>query len=405
MKQALLLFFFLVTISAQAQSDFRAGYVLPLSGDTLRGQVDYRGNTRNSRVCQFRSAASAPTTEYTPEQLRGYGISGGQQFLTTELPGKVPAKVFMQILVQGGLSIFHYTDADDKVFFFARKGAEALQPLVQRDTTISEYNKATRLETATRQRQYLYRNVLWSRMADCPAVQTTLPKVALVESQLIKVGLAYNKCVGSSQYAAAKPVTHYRYALLGGVYQSTVLSTDQAENEQVASSTRPTYGIGVEISPSSFSPRMTLLVQLLYLDQQYDKTYLAASTGGSSVMQIKRTVHIETTTFRVPLLARYAFGNRSIRPYLQAGAVPVFNVKRKAYRSDASALGPSCQDVPLRSYGFGVTAGAGVAFALGAHHGALIEVRADQLDNTSKSGRALVGMRGVTLLAGYTFGK
>ena len=59
-----------------AQAIFRAGYVLPLNADTLKGEVDARGDQRNARLARFRPAGGT-VTEYTPGQLRAYGIRGG----------------------------------------------------------------------------------------------------------------------------------------------------------------------------------------------------------------------------------------------------------------------------------------------------------------------------------------
>lgn len=43
------------TVSASAQTNPKAGYVVTLEGDTLRGTIDYRTDSRNSRTCQFRA--------------------------------------------------------------------------------------------------------------------------------------------------------------------------------------------------------------------------------------------------------------------------------------------------------------------------------------------------------------
>ncbi|SHI59629.1 Outer membrane protein beta-barrel domain-containing protein [Hymenobacter daecheongensis DSM 21074] len=406
MKQGLLLLLLFVALHARAQSDFRPGYALTLTGDTLRGQVDYRGNTRNTRVCQFRSTASAATTEYTPDQLRGYGVSGGQQYLSTELPGKVPTKVFMQIIVQGGLSIFRYTDTDDKEFFYARKGAEPLQALVQRDTTINTFDKYTRLQTSSRQRQYFYRNVLWSRMADCPAAQVMLPKVSLVQSELAKVGQAYNQCKGTAQYAVTKPASRLRYSVMAGVYQSAVLALDDAEENVALSSTRPTFGAAVQILPGGFSPKLSLLFQAMFLQQVYDKAYNGKGMGFFAGTTVPRTIHLELTSVRLPLMLRYTFLNRTVQPYIQGGPVAVLNFNSNATRSDYNSVNKTTytREVPIRSYGFGVMAGGGLAFALHQRHSVFVEVRADMFDNTSQARRSFSGMRGVSLMGGYTFG-
>ena len=63
--------FFLSSLSvltmpfAEAQTNFRAGYMLPLAGDTLRGEVDSREGRINARRFRFRSAPE-PTISAPP---------------------------------------------------------------------------------------------------------------------------------------------------------------------------------------------------------------------------------------------------------------------------------------------------------------------------------------------------
>ena len=42
-----------------AQANFQPGYVLPLAGDTLRGEVDLQEGRLNAKACRFRPMAAA----------------------------------------------------------------------------------------------------------------------------------------------------------------------------------------------------------------------------------------------------------------------------------------------------------------------------------------------------------
>ncbi|WP_167851958.1 hypothetical protein [Hymenobacter elongatus] len=100
---------------AFAQSDFRPGYVVPTTGDTLRGEVDYRGEQRQAILCRFRAAANGAEVAYTPAQLRGYGLAQGQHYHSQLLPGAVPQYVFLEVLALGTLALYHHADENGKL--------------------------------------------------------------------------------------------------------------------------------------------------------------------------------------------------------------------------------------------------------------------------------------------------
>ncbi|GAB3235595.1 hypothetical protein GCM10027346_25460 [Hymenobacter seoulensis] len=404
-KQLLFLPLLLGVVSAYAQTNFRPGYVLPLSGDTLRGEVDSRSERRNSIMCRFRPAAGAEVTEYKPEQLRAYGFTQARKYQTRLLPTAARSAAFVQVLVDGPLSLYHFTNEDDKELYYAQKGIEnALLPLVQRDTTILQYNQQTRSQTKVQNRVYLFRNTLWSVMADCPKVQSTLTRTELTESQLMKVVSAYNECVGGQQSIAPTAKSKMNLQVFGGGFQAKVNYNFDGERE-LSSSMRPTFGAGVQVHPSRFNYHLSLVGQALYVQQKYATAYTGNGTLGPGY---KRTASIEFSSVRIPLLMRYSLTKSVIRPYIQAGPVFALNMGRDAYRTDhleRFSAEPTVTPIDLRSYGIGGTIGVGVAIPAGAAGYFNLEARADRFDNTSEETGVISGSTGLSLLAGFTFGK
>lgn len=62
----------------KAQSDFRPGYIIQNSGDTLYGQIDYRGDLLMGSVCKFKGAVDT-TQAYAPSDIMAY------RFIDSEL--------------------------------------------------------------------------------------------------------------------------------------------------------------------------------------------------------------------------------------------------------------------------------------------------------------------------------
>lgn len=381
-----------------AQSDFRPGYIVQPAGDTLRGEVDYRGEQRNTRLCSFRPAPGAAPTDYRPEQLRGYGFADSKRYQTRQLAGSPPVAVFAQVLVGGKVSLFRLTDNDGREVYYAGTApTEPLRLLQQRDTVISQN---------VRQRVYPFRNVLRGLMLDCPAVQAQLARTELLESQLVKVFTTYNSCVGVAPQLAVKRSTKVSVMLLGGVHRASLKHLPYGD-EKMTSQFTPTFGAGIQFSPGRFNHKLSVLLQALYVQQKFDHSYQTPGEGLFLGEQVQRSVHVDLAAVHIPAMLRYTLPRGAVRPYVQVGALFALNMRAEGSTSTTTPRfnSVSTQEIEMRSTNYGLLlAGAGVLIPVGKAGGLQLEVRGQQLDNASKAYNTLSGTRGVSLLAGYSFG-
>jgi hypothetical protein len=64
--------------SGSAQSDFRNGYVITNSNDTLFGLADYKENRSNAKKCIFIKEGSSEKVEYSPNDINAYRFLDGK---------------------------------------------------------------------------------------------------------------------------------------------------------------------------------------------------------------------------------------------------------------------------------------------------------------------------------------
>ena len=76
MKRFLLFLSFAVPFLATAQSNFRKGYILNNSNDTIKGYVNYREHSSNPVSVQFREQPEDKTQVFDVKNCAGYGIDG-----------------------------------------------------------------------------------------------------------------------------------------------------------------------------------------------------------------------------------------------------------------------------------------------------------------------------------------
>ena len=114
-KKILIGLIILILISAelQARSDFRDGFIIKATNDTIFGKIDYRSNLNNTKSCLFKT--SSGIVEYTPDQIIGYGFKNDKFFSSEIIKG-----TFTEVLVAGELSL--YMSGND--LFVRKTGSE-----------------------------------------------------------------------------------------------------------------------------------------------------------------------------------------------------------------------------------------------------------------------------------------
>ncbi len=107
MRKGLFVTLFTLSVSTlYAQTDFRPGYVITNSYDTIYGQIDYRGDKLMGQVCKFKSAENH-ITEYSPEDIIAYRFTDGKYYISKEIADKF---VFLEFLIKGQVNIYYVRD-------------------------------------------------------------------------------------------------------------------------------------------------------------------------------------------------------------------------------------------------------------------------------------------------------
>jgi hypothetical protein len=142
-KQCLLgcivIFFFTSWVNGQV--NFRPGFIITNNQDTVYGQIDYRSDIRMSEVCTFRTKQKEKII-YSPDEIFGFKFESGRFFISNEVYGKLR---FVEILVEGELSIYYYDDNTKPRYFFKTdiKGKLIELKYFERTVTINEHGMSS----------------------------------------------------------------------------------------------------------------------------------------------------------------------------------------------------------------------------------------------------------------------
>lgn len=211
-KGLLILGFVFMTGILAAQKNFLPGYVIKTAGDTLIGEIDYRGDLLMGQICAFKTNAAADEIKYTPADIVGYRFNDGKYYVSKEVNGKM---VFVEYLVKGYLNLYYLRD-DNGDHYFLRKG----------DTDLVEipYEEGIRVKDG---KEYFYKStkhigVLNYFTQEVPELQSRIATMRTLDhDNLKKLVENYNNKVGKDQacivFEKVRPFVKVNLEVLGGV--------------------------------------------------------------------------------------------------------------------------------------------------------------------------------------------
>lgn len=329
-------------LAVSAQSDFRPGYVLPLTGDTLRGDVDLRDNRISAQRCRFRSTAEAAITTYTPAELRGYGLKAEHRqyraFSVFPLSpaAKAPQLYFLEILADGPASLYFLRDAQQNEAFYVVSPNTAFTQL-QRTTT-----RVVRNGQIFSEKNYLYRTTLATALAGCPQAESQLPNLLFQESSLRKVVAQYNSCQGYQAPSSAVPpasVSGVAFGFMGGVAQQSLTFNGYPYEQTTVVGRNTSYIIGpfVRFNAGRLSQKVSVVLAILYEPEKFEleKTnfYFGVPTG------IITRSKFDLTYLRLPIIFRYTYPRGKVSPLAELGLTIAYALKTENSTEQATSGG------------------------------------------------------------------
>jgi hypothetical protein len=179
-------------------TDFREGYVVLNSNDTITGFVDFVKGNGAYRSCYFKPSANDEIIKYKSAEIKGYGFAFDEVFVSRDLQGKdeMHERVFLSVIISGLVTLYQFEDA-----FYLEKDDQSLYQL-SNETMESVIDGKVILKKTNRHIAIL--NML---MPDLPQLQNKIEKLKLNEESLTRLVEEYNafKGVRFTIYKNRKP--------------------------------------------------------------------------------------------------------------------------------------------------------------------------------------------------------
>jgi len=187
MKLNILILFGLLlsTEILNAQSDFRSGYIIKTTGDTIFGKIDYRGDLFMSRLCKFKDIDNS-ITEYSPNDIEAFRFLDSKYYVSRTIDNN---KSFMEYLIKGKVNIYYMRD-DKGGHYYIDKEDVRLTEIPYEEGIKYVDNKQVFYESTK------HIGFLKYYMQDAPELQTRIQSVKKPDHQnLIKLAEDYHNAV------------------------------------------------------------------------------------------------------------------------------------------------------------------------------------------------------------------
>lgn len=168
-----------------AQTDFRSGYIIKMTGDTIFGQIDYRGDLLMSELCKFRDKDNN-IKDYSANDIAEFRFIDSKYYVSREINNK---KVFMEYLIKGKVNIYYKRDEKGDHYFIDKEDVRLTE--IPYEEGIKHVDNKNVYYESTKHIGYLK-----YYMKDAPELQSRIQSVKKPEHKnLIKLAEDYHNAV------------------------------------------------------------------------------------------------------------------------------------------------------------------------------------------------------------------
>lgn len=353
-----------------AQRDFRPGYYISLTNDSIPVLVQYKTSKASSKKFVYKETKKGVIKSFSPGEIVAYGFLGGRRFITRTVKTEkiFKQKVFIEQIVSGkSMSLLHLGSD-----YYVEK--DSLYRLVK-TKDIPASNAATADVRTTRP----YIGTMNYLVYDC---QLKADEIKYGETGLSGLVSDYNKCKNSSviNYKAAVPATAIHWQLFTGVDKSKLM-VDDLPKDAFKNSVSVVFGGSIDLSMPRRYDKILFSTEVLYTYKVY-KSHEERDVPSAYDQKIDQTFKIKF--LRIAPAIRINLFSENKTPYIKAGFsyYHMLHVNARIKYEDVNHQGNTMTNelpIDFKSHNqLGLWAAVGYSQLIKEAFGAFIEVRFEQ---------------------------
>ena len=321
-----------------SQRNYLQGYVVSLNGDTVRGQIDYRGWETNPNRIEFKTSNNE-IKSYTPIEIKGFGTQGDiyeSAIVKTEI-GEFADLIFkndttfLRTIFWGSKSLYFYKEKNQGRERFYIKDNSTYELLLYK-TYVKEQTEGG-LNVQVENKKYIGQLSLY--LADCPGMQKKLSQLSYRKSSIEKLFLSYYECTHAEISFKKTEKIDIETGIVAGVSVTSVkFGGDPIYkafiNANYKPSTNVSVGLFLNVILAGNQKKLSIYNELLYTSFEVEGSYndvisanqndLTYTKIGNSVLKINNMIR-----YKYPIKKAFLFLNGGLSTGL---AISETNYKR-----------------------------------------------------------------------------
>jgi hypothetical protein len=390
----------LTVLNCNAQNDWKPGYIIENSGDTIYGFIDNRDSKSISRRCYFRKEETGETKIFVPIDIAGFRFNDGKFFVSKIIEsGDSTRRIFLEFIIHGKADIFHYKDEED-YYFIEKEG----QMYSLKNT--SENWKKNMKEYKHEKKEYL--GVLNVLMQDAD-MQPEINNCILGTRSLINLAKEYHERVCSGEQCIIYEKKE-KIRVKWGLHFGESINTFNFGNRFVTNYSISSF-LGCRLKFENvldWAENISFSTDFTF--QRFSK-YELHEINYTSIIKYNNTMYylytddrlnvdLMTTVLKVPVAVNYIFSRGNVRPYISLGISNTFILSQNKDFVYLDFYNHFNKSIP--TFLLGLTGRAGVEFILKNKHSIYSEINSDYTQN-AKTGAFLFSNKMYSLTIGYAF--
>jgi hypothetical protein len=327
-KSLLTLMIFFSTL-ANAQLNYKNGYIISLENDTLFGKINDGGGFKNSDFCLYKADKTSKTVKYYPKDIKSYRFIGDKYYSAKEVLIKGEYRfVFVDVLLEGKLNLYYthknkeleyYLEKDGKLIGLLNKkvnlpiSSESLYGLMNNQTYKPVYSDKYYNQTSTDVYVDVYKDSLFTVFKDSEKVRNQVDSIKYNQKSLIKITKAYINeiCTGDDCINFEKDfnLKRPRFGIYSGVQLSKI--TWKTGEKSNLLTTVP-VGIFLNVPLSLINDRLSFQVELATSSLKHNQLY-------SNILDSVIYMEMKYKTLGIPVLLKYEIKGKRVSPSIAIG--------------------------------------------------------------------------------------
>jgi len=351
-----------------SQNDYRSGYIINNSNDTIYGFINYKGNKANAMKCVFKKEENSEEQEFSPNDIKAYRFINNKFYVSKLLTSNSNEKLFLEMLIDGIVDIYYYRDNKGE-HYLIDNGDGKLYELRndEREVIINEQKYKRRSNEYIGMLKYFF--------SKAPALSKEIENTTLNHKSLINITQKYHKqiCTNEECIVYEKKLPKKK-ALWGPILGLNITNvsvvnnfTDDyyyLRNSHFQTAIYPSIGLFYNNNLFYWNERLNFQYEITYrrVNLESSGSFIGKSTGINYLNDIKLIQKSINNTF----ILEYEFTNYKIRPSIQLGGFLNYYFSNDYKRNLVALLNNN--DVfftekytkyPFSNYDYGVNIGVG----------------------------------------------